>query len=209
MPIFTSIADIRASAAHLGLSSNNSGLNTNAKPSPPADEGFELEKAGGKVDDDLEILPAEIKADVLDGEAQISAADYNPDDDRKLDDERRKVHDTQVHAGPPEQGLPVGNDAIKANSAEEDEDEYEEVEEDEEDDDFDMFAVDDAPKKKRKVLKKKSVSDVLCYSYQFLSCSMCFCRPCKPFQSQHLWLPLLSTIMTILKVTTVLPPVKF
>jgi serine/threonine-protein kinase PRP4 len=161
MPIFISIADIRASAAHLRLSSSNSGLNTNAKPSPPADEGFELAKAGGKGDSDLEILPAEIKADTLDGEAQISAADYNPDDDRKLDDERRKVHDPQSHAVPTKQGVANGGEATKAEPVEVDEDEYEEVEEDVEDDDFDMFAVDDAPKKKRKVLKKKNVSVML------------------------------------------------
>lgn len=178
MPIFISIADIRASASQLRLSASNSGLNTNglntnAKPSPPADEGFELAKAGGKGDSDVEILPAEIKADTLDGEAQISAADYNPDDDRKLDDERRKVHDTQAHAAPAEQGVADGGEATKADNVEVDEDEYEEVEEDVEDDDFDMFAVDDAPKKKRKVLKKKTVSvcrsiiKVLWYSLSF------------------------------------------
>lgn len=161
MPIFTFAADIRASAAHLGLSSNNSGSNTNAKPTPPADEGFELAKAGGKLDNASEILPAEIKADTLDGEAQISAADYNPDDDRKLDDERRKVHDIQGHLRPPEQGVFVEGGVAQTMPAEVNEDEYEEVEEDAEDDDFDMFAVDDAPKKKRKVLKKKTVSDVV------------------------------------------------
>ena len=161
MPIFTSAADIRASAAHLGLSSNNSDSNTNARPTPPADEGFEVAKAGGKLDSESEILPAEIKADALDGEAQISAADYNPDDDRKLDDERRKVHDIQGHPRPPEEGVCVEGGMAQAMPVEVVDDDYEEVEEDVEDDDFDMFAVDDAPKKKRKVLrKKKTVSEV-------------------------------------------------
>ncbi|GHJ85748.1 hypothetical protein NliqN6_2150 [Naganishia liquefaciens] len=156
MPIFTSVADIRASAAHLALSSNNSGFTTNARPSPSAVGEMEVAKADGRVNNELEVLPAEIKADTLDGEAQISAADYNPDDDRKLDDERRKIHDVQGHTKLPEESAPVEGAAKQAGPVEVDEDEYEEVEEDvEDDDDFDMFAVDDAPKKKRKVLRKK------------------------------------------------------
>jgi hypothetical protein len=161
MPIFTNLAEIRESAAHLGLSTSNSGANTHSQSSPAAEQGFELAKDEGKSTNDLDILPPEIKADTLDGEAQISAADYNPDDDRKQDDQRRKVHDTKAHIAhpvdvPSQQDIADGLGEPAAVSADID-DEYEEVEEDVEDEDFDMFAVDEAPKKKRKVLKKKTV----------------------------------------------------
>ncbi|KAJ9115648.1 hypothetical protein QFC20_000975 [Naganishia adeliensis] len=155
-------AEIRESAAHLGLSTSNSGANTHAPSSPPVEERFELAKDEGKSVNDFEILPREIKADTLDGEAQISAADYNPDDDRKQDDERRKVHDTKANTihpvEPPtleEIANGLGEPAIAAGIPNDD-DEYEEVEEDVEDEDFDMFAMDEAPKKKRKVLRKKT-----------------------------------------------------
>ncbi|KAI5454643.1 U4/U6 small nuclear ribonucleoprotein prp4, variant 3 [Naganishia albida] len=155
-------AEIRESAAHLGLSTSNSGVDTHAQSSPPAEQRFELGKDEGKSANNLDILPAEIKADTLDGEAQISAADYNPDDDRKLDDERRKVHDIKAHAThsiepPIRQEIADGLGEPATATANYD-DEYEEVEEDVEDEDFDMFAVDEAPKKKRKVLKKKTLS---------------------------------------------------
>lgn len=161
MPIFSNLAEIRESAAHLGLSTSNSGVDTHAQSSPPAEQRFELGKDEGKSANNLDILPAEIKADTLDGEAQISAADYNPDDDRKLDDERRKVHDIKAHAThsiePPTRQEIADGLGEPATATANDDDEYEEVEEDVEDEDFDMFAVDEAPKKKRKVLKKKTV----------------------------------------------------
>lgn len=175
MPTFSNLAEIRESAAHLGLSTSNSGANTHAPSSPPVEERFELAKDEGKSVNDFEILPREIKADTLDGEAQISAADYNPDDDRKQDDERRKVHDTKANTihpvEPPtleEIANGLGEPAIAAGIPNDD-DEYEEVEEDVEDEDFDMFAMDEAPKKKRKVLRKKTVRFV--YNQWLLSVS--------------------------------------
>lgn len=167
MLIFTNLAEIRESAAHLGLSTSNSGANTHAQSSPPVEERFELAKDEGNSANDLEILPREIKADTLDGEAQISAADYNPDDDRKQDDERRKVHDTNAntaHSVGPSSQRQIANglgEPAPAAGTSNDDDEYEEVEEDVEDEDFDMFAMDEAPKQKRKVLRKKTVSYLL------------------------------------------------
>ncbi|KAJ9125162.1 hypothetical protein QFC22_000116 [Naganishia vaughanmartiniae] len=153
-------ADIRASAAKLGLSATSSGISTQAKPRGPTEEVFELGKATGISGLEAETLPVELRAQTLDGEVQISAADYNPDDDRKLDDQRRKDHDTNVGTEQPQtaasrKDIADGVGEPKPAVAVE-EDEYEEVEEDVDNDDFDMFAVDDAPKKKRKVLRKKS-----------------------------------------------------
>lgn len=162
MPVFVTLVDLRASAAKLGLSTTSSGVSSQAKPIDSLVEVFELGKAGGASGLEVQTLPADLRAETLDGEVQISAADYNPDDDRKLDDQRRKNHDTKVDAVQPrttatQKEIAAGVEEPKP-SAVADDDEYEEVEEDVEDDDFDMFAVEDAPKKKRKVLRKKTVS---------------------------------------------------
>lgn len=162
MPIFTTVADIRASAAKLGLSATSSGVSTQIEPTGPSDEVFELGKTAGNSDLEAQTLPAELRAETLDGEVQISAADYNPDDDRKLDDQRRKDHDTKIGIAAPQTAVSQKEIADGVGEPKPpvivEDDEYEEVEEDIEDDDFDMFAVDDAPKKKRKVLRKKTVS---------------------------------------------------
>ena len=146
---------MQTSTARLGIES--------ARPTPPpANEihgDFDLAKtAEGSVgqDDVGEILPAETRAKEVDGEEQVSAADYNPDEDRKVDDRREQAlmgsKQKEVASG-------VGEPGPDILDVKDEESEYEEVEVDaEEDDDFDMFALDEAPKKKV-VRRKKQVSE--------------------------------------------------
>jgi serine/threonine-protein kinase PRP4 len=145
---------LQTSTARLGIES--------AHPTPPpATEihgDFDLAKtaeSGVGQDDAGDILPAETRAKEVDGEEQVSAADYNPDEDRKVDDRREQElmgsKQKEVASGVGEPGPDILN-------VKDEESEYEEVEVDaEEDDDFDMFALDEAPKKKV-VRRKKQVS---------------------------------------------------
>ncbi len=134
---------------------------------PSTDEAFDLSKvtersAEGAVNA-ADVLPA-TQATEDDGEQQISAADYNPNDDRKHDEER--LHMLQQHTAPvsavkvdPSQisagvGQP-GSEVVDVDAG--GESEYEEVEVEDEDDDFDMFAMDE-PRKKKTIRRKKQVN---------------------------------------------------
>ena len=133
---------------------------------------------------DLEKVGAEENAPGLDGlkglnasgsseqaEPEVSAADYNPDEDRKMDDARQLVLlQTGPSAAPGHVGATaevdpaavqqVKDEALQSNAAAEDEEEEEveievEVAADEEEDDDDMFAMEAKPKKTKLVKVKK------------------------------------------------------
>lgn len=112
------------------------------------------------------VLPDETRANVVDGELQISAADYNPDEDRRMDEAKERdllaASRTKQQA---QNGVAsgIGEPAphvIDVTKDAGEESEYEEIEVDaEDDDDFDMFAVDEPPKKKI-VRRKKQVGQL-------------------------------------------------
>lgn len=143
---------LQTSTARLGIES--------ARPTPPpvADiQGdFDLAKSASDQPGQTnagDVLPAETTAKQVDGEEQISAADYNPDEDRKVDDEREQAL-LKAHNKQKEVASGVGEPGPDIVRVEDEESEYEEVEVDaEEDEDFDMFALDEPPKKK--VIRRK------------------------------------------------------
>jgi len=147
---------LQTSTARLGLES--------ARPTPPpvTEIKGEFDLAKDALDqtgqgNGADVLPAETTAKQVDGEEQISAADYNPDEDRKVDDEREQAL-LKAHQKQKEVASGVGEPGPDVVRVEDEESEYEEVEVDaEEDDDFDMFALEEAPKKKV-VRRKKQVS---------------------------------------------------
>lgn len=150
------MAGLQTSTARLGIQS--------ARPTPPPaaeiQGDFDLAKhtsdAPGQADG-ADVLPAETTAKQVDGEEQISAADYNPDEDRKFDDEREQAL-LRGHNKQKEVASGVGEPGPDIVRVEDEESEYEEVEVDaEEDEDFDMFALEEAPKKKT-IRRKKQVS---------------------------------------------------
>lgn len=103
-----------------------------------------------------DVIPAETRASVMDGEQQISAADYDPEEDRKA---LQQQHQEAVI--PPQEvadgvGEPAPASAPAAMTTNED-DEWEEVEVDDEDEEFDMFAV-DAPRKKKITRRRKEAA---------------------------------------------------
>lgn len=95
------------------------------------------------------------------GGEDISAADYDPDEDRKLDDARQLAHHKDAPTMPPGQPGATAVAAIEQGQsiviAEDDEADSGEEEEEGLDDEDDMFAVDVKPKKKRKAKKSAMV----------------------------------------------------
>jgi serine/threonine-protein kinase PRP4 len=148
-----------SSTAKLNLESTTPSLQTTPLP---VNSEFDVAKHSDRLSgqtDSGDVLPVETRAKEVDGEEQISAADYNPDEDRKVDDERK-------------QALFKDKEVVDVDKKEEDS-EWEEFEVDaEEDDDFDMFALEEAPKKKV-IRRKKQVSrNCLCNLRVLL---MCWC----------------------------------
>ncbi len=131
----------------------------NPGATPSTTQIFDLTKQDGN-GTAADVLPSETTAADINGEKQISAADYDPLDDRKADDDRShllaaphigQIKQSDIAAGVGE----PGPDIINAGAEEAEEDEYEAVEVEEEDEEFDMFAIETAPKVKKTIRRKK------------------------------------------------------
>lgn len=133
---------ISATAAGLPKTAARLALDTPASPRT-REASFDLSQSdlAGKQD----VIPADTRAAVIDGEQQVSAADYDPEEDRKA------LQDAAVPAQEVADG--VGEPAPVADE----DDGWEEVEVDDEDEEFDMFAV-DAPRKKKIIRRRKDAA---------------------------------------------------
>lgn len=168
-----SLAGLSSTAAHLELSSNSASVvqSTEIEAATPlltvAEESNRFDLANTDLAGSKDIIPAETQASALDGEPQVSAADYDPNDDRKADDVRQQnlaadaVTGEEVASGVGEPGpADLAHDGEKPLLI--DGEEWEEVEVEDDGEEFDMFALDDEPKKKKKILRKKQgANDVL------------------------------------------------
>lgn len=154
-------AGIQIAAERLGLASTTA----SRAATPPIDVDsttgeIDLAKGlSGATAEKSDVLPQETLAPELEGNEQISAADYNPDEDRKIDETRKQLHAVHETSAGGKIGGDVDKDAMVLD--EDEESEYEEVEVDaDEGDDFDMFSMEEAPKKKT-IRRKKEVSYTL------------------------------------------------
>jgi serine/threonine-protein kinase PRP4 len=160
----TTPGGIRAATSNLHLTSAAGTPTT--RLTPAADEAFDLAKGNERSADGAvaasDVLPQTTQARELDGEQQISAADYNPNEDRKHDHERlQRLHALQqasstIQPSQTEIADGLGEPGPDIVNVDADESEYEEVEVDDDDEDFDMFSMDE-PKKKKTIRRKKEV----------------------------------------------------
>lgn len=163
---FYPTAGLQVAAEKLGLASS-----TFSHPESRATPPVEVNSATGEIDltkgsngaavSKEEVLPVETTANEVGGEQQISAADYNPDEDRKVDEGRRQSHAPHKASGVKQEDIASGLGEPVVMAVDE-ESEYEEVEIDaEEDEDFDMFAMEEAPKKK--TVRRKIQASLICF----------------------------------------------
>jgi len=124
------------------LTSNN-GTESPESAHGDAEETFDLQKA----EEPQNAVP-------ISAEENISAADYNPDEDRKLDDARQLAHRGGPHVAG-QAGATAVADAEQQDKMDE-QDVEEDGEEDQEDDEDDMFALDSKPKKSKKGTRAKT-----------------------------------------------------
>lgn len=155
-----------ASPLLTGSTSATPGLNSPAKrlrlDSPATRDGTESPDQQAKFDlVDLE-KHEQPTANPTNTDENISAADYNPDEDRREDDARQLRH--RGEAGTAGQ---AGATAVAAQEVLEND---EEAEDEEEDDEDDMFAIDAKPKKVKSG-KKKASGMVVCQIFAVIGCA--------------------------------------